>query len=59
MPNVIQPRLEVKDCWVDGKWDRELLDNLMDSSIVDNIMREIPGRRSGSDVLIWHPCVDG
>lgn len=59
MPNITQPRLEAKECWVDGQWDRELLDSLVASSVVDDIMREVLRRRLGNDILVWHPCVDG
>ncbi|KAG2713072.1 hypothetical protein I3843_04G149000 [Carya illinoinensis] len=56
---VNQPRLEVKDCWVEGRWDREFLDSLIASDVGDDIIREVPGRREGCDTQIWCPGVDG
>lgn len=49
----------MKDCWVDDKWDRDMLTNLIDARDVNDIISEIPGRRLGQDILIWHLCVDG
>lgn len=50
VPIVNQPKLEVKECRVDGQRDRECLGSVVASYVGDDILKEIPGQREGCDI---------
>ncbi|KAG6704979.1 hypothetical protein I3842_07G158800 [Carya illinoinensis] len=56
---LVNSRLKVKDYWLNGDWDVDLLHDLVDHTKAAKIVNEVGGNRGGLDLVVWKPNQDG
>ncbi|KAJ0086550.1 hypothetical protein Patl1_07518 [Pistacia atlantica] len=52
-------QLKIKDVWIDGSWDENVLVDLVGINKTEEIMNGVVAGKVGTDITIWKPEVKG
>ncbi|KAJ0088691.1 hypothetical protein Patl1_32423 [Pistacia atlantica] len=52
-------QLKIKDVWIDGSWDENVLVDLVGINKTEEIMNGVVAGKVGTDITIWKPEVEG
>ncbi|KAG2696624.1 hypothetical protein I3760_07G066400 [Carya illinoinensis] len=57
--SVMTLSITIKEVWIGDKWNVEMLESLVGEEVSEAVMSSVSAGRSGQDVLVWRPTMDG